>query len=170
MGMPKVDLWGDGSTYPANPGRRGWGTILVFNSRTRVLSGYLPKATNNQMEVLAVIGGLEKLALPCQVTVYTDSAYVIHGIQAALQQRTLQSNTDLWERITPLLRNHTLRLCKVKAHDGILLNEWANDLAAEAAIHYHEIDAYVETIPETYAQRAARKQIEKARRSEKLAL
>ena len=73
--MKKVDLYTDGACS-GNPGVGGWGAILIYNGHEKEISGYNKDTTNNRMELFAVIQGLKQLNQPCEVTVYSDSAYV----------------------------------------------------------------------------------------------
>ena len=77
--MKHVDIYTDGACR-GNPGRGGWGAILVYNGHEKELSGGDPQTTNNRMELTAAIVALERLKEPCEVTLYSDSKYMIDSI------------------------------------------------------------------------------------------
>jgi ribonuclease HI len=133
--MPKaVVLYTDGYCEP-NPGPGGYGVVLLFGSARRELSSGFALTTNNRMELMGVIAGLEALKEPCTVTLYSDSLYVVEGItirQEAKKSRSAK-NQDLWLRLAPLLEKHEVRANWVKGHAGIPENEACDRLAAQAA-------------------------------------
>ncbi|MCL2083688.1 MAG: reverse transcriptase-like protein, partial [Oscillospiraceae bacterium] len=77
--MKRVELYADGACS-GNPGRGGWAAILVYRGHERQLTGSERETTNNRMELTGVISGLEALNMPCEVTVYTDSQYVVRAV------------------------------------------------------------------------------------------
>ena len=138
-----VTLYTDGACS-GNPGAGGWGAILIFNGHERELSGGEAQTTNNRMEFMAVIKGLEALKYPCEVEIYSDSAYTVNafvngwissweknGWKKADRKAVL--NTDLWERLLALTKVHDVTFKKVKGHAD---NEYNNrcDALARAAI------------------------------------
>ena len=78
MEKKKVKIYTDGACS-GNPGAGGWGAILLYKDVKKEISGYQPNTTNNKMELTAAINALEKLKQPCEVTLYSDSAYLING-------------------------------------------------------------------------------------------
>lgn len=141
-----VELWTDGACS-GNPGPGGWAAILLWNGHERELTGGEPQTTNNRMELMSVIEGLEALSRPMQVFVHTDSAY----IEQAFTQRWLQGwrrngwltaakkpvkNRDLWERLDAAVDGHDVEFVRVKGHAGIELNERADQLACEQRDRY----------------------------------
>ena len=139
----RVILYTDGACS-GNPGAGGWGAILIFNGHERELSGGEAQTTNNRMELMAVIKGLEALKYPCEVEIYSDSAYTVNafvngwissweknGWRKADNKAVL--NTDLWERLIALTKVHAVTFKKVKGHAD---NEYNNrcDALARAAI------------------------------------
>ena len=139
----RVILYTDGACS-GNPGAGGWGAILIFNGHERELSGGEEQTTNNRMELMAVIKGLEALKYPCEVEIYSDSAYTVNafvngwissweknGWKKADKKAVL--NTDLWERLLALTKVHDVTFKKVKGHAD---NEYNNrcDALARAAI------------------------------------
>ena len=124
--MKKVILYTDGACS-GNPGPGGWACILEYKGITKELSGYSEETTNNQMELLAVIKGLEALKEPCEVDIYSDSAYVVNAFvndwitdwQLNNWKNTKKKevkNIDLWERLLDLLNTHKGTWFKVKGH------------------------------------------------------
>ena len=139
----KVILYTDGACS-GNPGAGGWGAILLFNGHERELSGGEAQTTNNRMELMAVIKGLEALKYPCQVEIYSDSAYTVNafvngwivswaknGWKKADNKPVL--NIDLWQKLLELTKVHEVTFKKVKGHAD---NEYNNrcDALARGAI------------------------------------
>lgn len=139
MTIKVVDLYTDGACEP-NPGKGGWGAILMFNGKEKVLSGYEEVSTNNKMELTAVIMGLNALKEPCVVNVYSDSAYVVNAfvnnwIDSWLKNNWITSsgkpvaNKELWLELIRLSEFHKLNFIKVKGHSDNVNNQRCDDLA-----------------------------------------
>jgi len=138
----EVTLVTDGACS-GNPGPGGWGALLRYADRERELSGAEPHTTNNRMELMAVIQGLETLKRPCPVCIVTDSEYVMKGITewlAGWKRRGWKTaskkpvkNEDLWRRLEEALAPHTVRWEWVRGHAGHPDNERADTLARTAA-------------------------------------
>lgn len=136
--MSDVELYTDGACR-GNPGPGGWGVLLRSGSSERELCGGERQTTNNRMELIAVIRGLEALKRPCRVTVVTDSVYVMKGITEWLDgwrrrgwrtaSRKPVKNRDLWEALDAALARHDVRWQWVKGHAGHPGNERADALA-----------------------------------------
>ncbi len=137
--MKTVVLYTDGACS-GNPGPGGWGAILAYNGREKELSGGEDSTTNNRMELTAVIRGLEALREPCIVELYSDSKYVIDGLEkgwARSWQRRgwVKSdkkpalNPDLWERLLALTQQHQVRCHWVKGHAENPKNNRCDQLA-----------------------------------------
>ncbi|MBQ7740603.1 MAG: ribonuclease HI [Eubacterium sp.] len=137
--MKKVEIYTDGACS-GNPGKGGWGAVLVYNSKEKELSGGESETTNNRMELTAVIEALSALKEPCEVTLTTDSKYVCDAInQGWLSSWVLKSwkkadnkpvlNVDLWEKLLPLLDMHEVKFVWVKGHNGHPYNERCDKLA-----------------------------------------
>ena len=139
----RVILYTDGACS-GNPGAGGWGAVLIFNGHERELSGGEAHTTNNRMELMAVIRGLEALKYPCEVEIYSDSAYTVNAFQngwiTAWQQSGWKKadkkpvlNVDLWQRLLELTSIHQVEFKKVKGHAD---NEYNNrcDALARGAI------------------------------------
>jgi len=158
---PSVELWSDGGLAGANPAPAGWAAILKSDSRMRALSGFAGHRTNNYVEVLAVISGLEVLRTRFEVKVFTDSQYVINGIYAIVDYLSrrrpdyLKTNRGLWDRMRVLMLKHNVRAVHVKGHAGVPLNEMADQLAGEAATTKIGSDFYLDEIPEYYLRKQA---------------
>lgn len=140
--MQKVNLYTDGACS-GNPGPGGWGSVLIFNNTVRKMSGYEAETTNNRMELMAVIKGLEALLRPCAVLVTTDSIYVknafTEGWLSSWQRNGWKTasgsavkNQDLWLELIGLSRMHTLSWEWVKGHAGHEYNEMCDELARSA--------------------------------------
>ena len=134
----KVELFTDGACK-GNPGIGGWGALLRFGDSEKSLHGGEKETTNNRMELMAVIQGLEALKEPCQVRVTTDSKYVLQGMTEWLanwKRRNWQTaakkpvlNADLWRRLDSAAARHKLDWHWVKGHSGHRENEIADELA-----------------------------------------
>lgn len=137
----RIELYTDGACS-GNPGPGGWGALLRFNGVEKELSGGERDSTNNRMELMAVIQGLEALKKPSPVDVYTDSKYVCDGATEWLKgwkkrgwknaAREPVKNTPLWQRLDGLLQIHSVRFHWVKGHNGHVENERVDQLAREA--------------------------------------
>jgi len=146
--MKAVNLYTDGACS-GNPGPGGYGAILEYKGAERELSGGSRQTTNNRMELLAAIAGLEALKEPCRVTLYSDSKYLVDAIEknwlANWKARGWRKadkkpvlNQDLWERLDGLLATHTVTFVWVKGHAGHEQNERCDKLAVEAAANATE--------------------------------
>lgn len=141
--MTKVALYTDGACR-GNPGPGGWGAILQCGEQEKELSGGEPRTTNNRMELMAIIAGLEALKKSCDVTITTDSKYVVDAVTKGWAKKWQHNawiksdkkpakNPDLWERLLALLDRHTVTFVWVKGHAGHPENERCDQLAVEAA-------------------------------------
>jgi ribonuclease HI len=140
---PVVEIYTDGACS-GNPGPGGWGAVLKYGSHRRELYGSDPdRTTNNRMELMAAIQGLETLTRPSVVGMYTDSTYVKDGITSWLPkwkargwQTTAKQpvkNADLWQRLDAATARHEVRWYWVKGHAGNAGNELADQLAVRGA-------------------------------------
>ena len=137
-----VEIFTDGSCL-GNPGPGGYGTLLRYKGHEKELSQGYRLTTNNRMELLAAIIGLESLKETCQVTLTTDSQYVKQGIESWLANwkkrgwKTASKqdvkNKDLWQRLDAANSKHHVEWRWVKGHAGHAENERVDDLAREAA-------------------------------------
>ena len=137
--MKKVTLYTDGACS-GNPGKGGWGAVLLFGKFEKQLSGMSETTTNNQMELTAVIEGLKALKEPCEVMVYSDSAYVVNAFNNNWiegwqnnnwknSKKEPVANRELWEELIELTKVHTVTFNKVKGHAGDKYNEICDTLA-----------------------------------------
>lgn len=131
--MKKITIYTDGACS-GNPGPGGWGTILVYNGTEKELCGGEPKTTNNRMELLAVIKGLELLKEPCEVHIVSDSKYVTEAIKSWLKNWIKKGfdkvkNPDLWIRYVEVSKQHKITTEWVKGHSGHVMNERCDILA-----------------------------------------
>ncbi len=136
-----VEIFTDGACF-GNPGPGGYGTILRYQTREKQISGYCANTTNNRMELMAVIEGLEALRSPSQVRIFTDSNYVYKGIttwiNSWLKRNWLNSqkrpvlNRDLWERLLIVSKRHRIEWRWLKGHARHPENERCDKLAKQA--------------------------------------
>lgn len=137
--MKHVYLYTDGACS-GNPGAGGWGAILRFGTIEKELSGGEPNTTNNRMELTAVIEGLSALKEPCEVTLTSDSKYVIDSVTKGWvygwqkkgwikSDKKPALNVDLWEKLLPLLEKHKVEFNWIKGHAGHAENERCDRLA-----------------------------------------
>ena len=142
--MKTVTIYTDGACS-GNPGPGGWGAILMYGPHTRELSGGEAATTNNRMELTAVITGLAALKEPCEVTLYSDSRYIIDAIQKGWAKKWQANhwmrnakepalNADLWEQLLGLLERHPVTFLWVKGHAGHPENERCDQLAVQASM------------------------------------
>jgi ribonuclease HI len=134
----QVQMFTDGACR-GNPGPGGWGVVLRYGDNERQLFGGDRETTNNRMELLAVIEGLSVLKRPCEISITSDSTYVLKGIQEWLQNwkkrgwktasKKPVKNVDLWQRLDALIEPHTIEWHWVKGHSGHPQNELADELA-----------------------------------------
>lgn len=142
MATPKnVTIFSDGACS-GNPGPGGYGVILRCDGYEKELSGGEAHTTNNRMELLGVITGLEALKYPCRVVIQTDSRYVVDGIEKGWARSWRKNgwiksdkkpalNSDLWGRLLDLLDRHEVRFTWIKGHAGHPENERCDRLAVQ---------------------------------------
>ncbi|MEJ5975520.1 ribonuclease HI [Novosphingobium sp. PS1R-30] len=141
--MKKVEVFTDGACK-GNPGPGGWGALLRMGQHEKEMSGSEPQTTNNRMEMTAVIKGLSALIEPCDVTVYTDSKYVIDGITKWVNgwkrngwvnaSKQPVRNADLWHELIDAAKRHQVDWQWVRGHSGHTENERVDKLASDAAL------------------------------------
>ena len=136
-----VEIFCDGACS-GNPGVGGYGALLRYGEKEKELSGAEGDTTNNRMELTGAIRALESLTRPCDVTLTSDSQYLVKGmtewIAGWVRKGWVNSkkepvlNRDLWERLLELSRVHRIHWCWVRGHDGHLENERCDELARNA--------------------------------------
>jgi ribonuclease HI len=140
--MKKITIYSDGSSL-GNPGYGGWGTVLEYNGHTKELSGASKNTTNNQMELQAAIEGFKALKEPCDVTLVSDSKYVIQGLKEWMPNwiknnwktaaKKPVKNKELWQEFYETTKQHKINTIWVKGHAGHKQNERCDFLARDAA-------------------------------------
>ena len=135
--MKTITLFSDGSAL-GNPGPGGFGAILRYNDRERIISGGEIHTTNNRMELKGVIEGLKALKEPCIVEVISDSSYVVKGINEWLggwiaRDFKKVKNPDLWIEYIEVSKSHKIKATWVRGHNGHDENEKCDLLAKEQA-------------------------------------
>lgn len=141
--MKHVDIYTDGACR-GNPGRGGWGAVLVYGGVEKELSSGERSTTNNRMELMAAISALSALRERCEVTLYSDSKYLVDAIQKGWARswrakgwkkadKSPALNPDLWETLLTLLDKHDVTLVWVKGHAGHKYNERCDKLATDFA-------------------------------------
>lgn len=150
--MKRVVIYTDGACS-VNPGPGGWGCVLIFNGIEKEFSGFENDTTNNRMEMLAVIQALSKLKEPCEIDLYSDSAYVVNAFIkdwiTSWQQKEWKNaekkpvkNVDLWKQMLELVNTHKVTWHKVKGHSNVEYNNRCDALARG------EVDRYLDSIKE----------------------
>ena len=141
--MKEVLLVTDGACK-GNPGPGGYGTILIYKQNRKEFNEGFKLTTNNRMEMLAVIKGLEALKEKCAVKVLSDSKYIVDNVKGGhpwkwrdkgwvLSSKKPAKNADLWGRLLDLIGKHDVIFEWVKGHSGHELNDRADELATGAA-------------------------------------
>lgn len=142
-GGKNVVIYTDGGCIN-NPGPGGYGAVLIYGNKRKEISAGFKMTTNNRMELVACIEALQLLKFPCDVTLYSDSQYVVNGITKGWAKRWRNNgwmrlkekpaeNADLWARLMELCDIHRVDLNWVKGHAGHPENERCDELANSAA-------------------------------------
>ena len=137
--IKEVELYTDGACSH-NPGPGGWGAVLIYKGSEKEISGFQDDTTNNKMEIMAVIKGLELLKEKCKVTIYSDSSYVVDSVTKGWvyswkknnwikSDRKQAKNIDLWVRLLELIDKHEITFKKVKGHSDNIYNNRCDELA-----------------------------------------
>ncbi len=137
--MKKITIYTDGACS-GNPGAGGWGAILYYNNIKKEISGFEQNTTNNKMELTAAIMALNKLKEPCEVELYSDSAYLINafneGWLTSWQMNGFRNankkpvqNIELWQKLIELNNTHKITWIKVKGHADNEYNNRCDQLA-----------------------------------------
>lgn len=142
MNVNEVTIYTDGGAEP-NPGPGGYGVVLIYGPHRKELHGGFARTTNNRMEILAAIKGLEALKTPCKVRLHSDSQYLVNAMTQGWASRWQANgwkrnrhdkavNPDLWERLLTLCETHEVQFVWVKGHAGHRENERCDVLAGQA--------------------------------------
>lgn len=137
--MKNIEIYTDGACS-GNPGKGGWGAVLVYKNTEKEISGCEKETTNNRMELTAVIMALKALKEPCNVKLTTDSKYVCDAVNKGWvyswksrgwkkADKKPALNVDLWEQLLELLSIHNVEFNWVKGHNGHKYNERCDELA-----------------------------------------
>ena len=140
--MKAIEIYTDGACS-GNPGPGGWGVVLLYQGNKKELSGYQPETTNNRMELFAAIQGLAALREPCEVTLYSDSSYLINAFEKhwldnwqrngwKTSSKSPVENQDLWKLLLLHVKNHRVRFVKVKGHSDNAYNNRCDEMAVAA--------------------------------------
>lgn len=140
-----VEIFTDGGCW-GNPGPGGWGVVLRYKSYEKTLYGHEAYTTNNRMEMMAAIKGLEALKKPSCVKITTDSTYLRDGITSWMagwkrngwrtKEKTFVKNIDLWKSLDTLVSTHSVEWFWIKGHNGHRENEWADELSQKAIAEF----------------------------------
>ena len=141
--LKEVTIYTDGACS-GNPGPGGYGVVLLYRGHRKELSAGFRDTTNNRMEILAAIKGLEILKEKCRVTLYTDSQYLVNSVEKNWAKKWRANgwmrdkknpalNADLWARLLKLCEFHDLKMIWVRGHAGNPENERCDQLAVDAA-------------------------------------
>lgn len=140
--MEKVQIYTDGACS-GNPGPGGWGAVLMYKDVKREISGYEANTTNNRMELLAPIEALKLLKFPCEVELYSDSAYLINAFlnkwidnwqknNWRTKDKGDVKNKELWQELISQCNIHSINWIKVKGHSDNIYNNRCDELARNA--------------------------------------
>jgi ribonuclease HI len=142
VSLPEVVIYTDGACS-GNPGPGGWAALLRYGPHRKELTGYEAHTTNQRMELMGAIKGLEALKRPCSVKLHSDSAYLINAFQRKWIEKWQHNgwlnvkkqpvdNQDLWKRLVALTEKHQVRWIKVEGHSDDELNNRCDYLAKQA--------------------------------------
>ena len=141
--MKKIQIYTDGGAL-GNPGKGGYAAILVYNGHQKEISGGFQHTTNNRMELMAFLEALKRVKVPCEITLYSDSKFLVDSIakgwavrwrsqQWKRNKRQMAENIDLWEELLKLMTPHQIQTVWVKGHSGHPENERCDELVKLAA-------------------------------------
>lgn len=142
--MKKIKIYTDGACS-GNPGKGGWGALLIYGDAKKEISGAEKDTTNNRMELQAVIEGLKLLKEPCEIEIYSDSAYVVNAFTQKWIENWIKNNwrnasnkevknIDKWKELLTLLEAHKSKFIKVKGHSDNEYNNRCDKLATSAIL------------------------------------
>lgn len=157
--MKKVLIYTDGACS-GNPGEGGWGAILRYGEREKEFSGYVAETTNNRMELTAAIEALKALKAPCEVELYSDSAYLINAFEKNWlrnwkingwknKNKEEVKNSDLWKVLNDLSTEHIIKWVKVKGHSDNEYNNRCDSLATGEIKKHRKISDFTSLLSES---------------------
>ena len=145
-----IKIYTDGACS-GNPGKGGWGAILLYGDKEKRINGFDPETTNNKMELKAVIEALKIIKKNIKIEIHTDSIYVKDGITKWIfawkkndwknSKKQKVKNSELWQELDSLVQKYYIDFFWVKGHNGDKYNEIADELARKAIeqnLHYHK--------------------------------
>ena len=145
-----IKIYTDGACS-GNPGKGGWGAILLYGDKEKRINGFDPETTNNKMELKAVIEALKIIKKNIKIEIHTDSIYVKDGITKWIfawkkndwknSKKQKVKNSELWQELDSLVQKYDIDFFWVKGHNGDKYNEIADELARNAIeqnLHYHK--------------------------------
>lgn len=144
--MKEITIYTDGACS-FNPGPGGWAAVLKYGEYEKELSGFIGETTNNRMEIFAAVQGLRALKEPCNVSIYSDSAYLVNAFQKGWIQNWQRNNwrnaskqavenQDLWNQLLIVMSKHQVNWIKVKGHADNPYNNRCDELARAQVDRY----------------------------------
>lgn len=139
MDKKNIQIYTDGACS-GNPGIGGWACVLIYKTKVKEMSGGEKETTNNRMEMMAIVKGLSALTEPCNVEVFSDSAYCVNAFNQNWignwqkngwknSKKEEVKNIDLWRKLLELTKFHNVKFVKVKGHSTNVLNNRCDELA-----------------------------------------
>ena len=139
MTKKMVEIYTDGACS-GNPGPGGWAAVLMYGDKKKEISGGESQTTNQRMEMKAAVEALKALKYPCEVSLYSDSAYLVNAFNQGwldrwqrngwkTSQKKPVENKDLWEELLTLTEKHRVKFVKVKGHADNVYNNRCDELA-----------------------------------------
>ena len=135
--MKRIEIFTDGSSL-GNPGPGGWCAVLRYKNHEKIIQGGDKNTTNNKMELTAVLEALKILKEPCEIDLYSDSTYVLKGINEWLENWVKKDfknvkNKELWQKLYEVKKRHLIHIHWIKGHSGHKENEICDKIAKEEA-------------------------------------
>ena len=149
MCMKQIEIYTDGACS-GNPGVGGYGAVLIYNNKRKEISGAEEQTTNNKMEIMAVLKAISLVKEPCEITIYSDSAYVVNAFLNGWIDNWQKNgwrnsgkeevkNKELWQQLLEKLEPHKVSWVKVKGHADNELNNRCDELATTAIKEFKKV-------------------------------
>ena len=149
MCMKQIEIYTDGACS-GNPGVGGYGAVLIYNNKRKEISGAEEQTTNNKMEIMAVLKAISLVKEPCEIKIYSDSAYVVNAFLNGWIDNWKQNgwrnsgkdevkNKELWQQLLEKLEPHKVSWVKVKGHADNELNNRCDELATTAIKEFKKV-------------------------------